>query len=70
MWGKRKVAGGRKKQLAYSILDTHTVLGHKLELIFIRAPIGDVYGRTRGRDNCILMQNQKKSNENSNTRDC
>ena len=40
VWGKRKVAGGRKKkkQLAYSILDTHTVLGHKLELIFIRSP--------------------------------
>ena len=28
VWGKTKVVGGEKKQVAYTILGTHTVLGH------------------------------------------
>ena len=35
--GKEKLLVVERKK-AYSILDTHTVLGHKLELIFIRSP--------------------------------
>ena len=28
VWGKKKVAGDEKKQVAYTILGTYTVLGH------------------------------------------